>query len=152
MRTSDVKRWHIVNTTKDQTLAEHHALVSGIATMLLFAVFPDPDKKMVAEVMYRALVHDIDEVHTGDIPSCAKDHEPATDLIEALIKVADSIESYWWIHNNGTGERKAEIVNFNFQKLKSRVRAIEVTFVDKGIITNVVNDMIIELALPYTLP
>ncbi len=152
MRTSDVRRWHTVNVTKEQTLAEHHALVAGISVALLFAVAKeDPDPFTVADTLMRALTHDSYEVIAGDVPSGMKPEKEPLDSIDAIVGVADSLEAYWWIYNNGAGSRKPEIVEFNFRKLKHRVAAAG-SFTDAGKLTRVVNEMIMELGLTFTLP
>lgn len=148
MRTSDVKRWHIVNTTKDQTLAEHHALVAGIARHLLCAICT-PTLAEIAVLLDSALLHDIGEVHAGDIPSPLK-HEPfPNNKIAGLIKIADSIEAYWWIYNNGVGSRKGEVVMDNFVRLMRRAQDYEVIHDHK--IIPAVNAVLLELSLPFVI-
>lgn len=71
-RSGHVKRWHIVNTHRQQTLAEHHYLV----TMILFDIAPKiglplaSDEGRVA-VMW-SLIHDLPEIFTGDMPTPMK--------------------------------------------------------------------------------
>lgn len=71
MRLHSVKRWHMIDTTRQQTLAEHSANVSLLAGYISATVegtyFGDP-----APVMAAAILHDIPEVFIGDIPTPTK--------------------------------------------------------------------------------
>lgn len=72
MRLHSVKRWHMIDTTRQQTLAEHCANVAILAFMIakttpIFQFNP-------ATVAIAALVHDIPEAFTGDIPTHTKRH------------------------------------------------------------------------------
>lgn len=71
MRIHAVKRWHMIDTTRQQTLAEHSANVALLAmTIALEApmhLFGDPFAVATA-----ALVHDIPEAFTGDVPTHTK--------------------------------------------------------------------------------
>lgn len=126
-RASHIKRWHIVNTTKQQNLAEHQYNVTVIAMALLgkiLSIQPSP------AFVLAALFHDSAEIRYGDIPTPGKafmkefmeDRElfnNMDDLImpgvpytngatikemEAdIIKLADLIEAAWWIKENGAG-------------------------------------------------
>lgn len=70
MRAGSVKRFHIVNTSRIQTLAEHQygvAILSGeIAERLGF------DAPAVALVVAAAMVHDSGETRSGDLPTPTK--------------------------------------------------------------------------------
>lgn len=71
MRFQAVKRWHMVDTTKIQTLAEHSANVALLATYIAHTA-PEMYFGPSELVTFRALVHDIPEVFTGDVPSHSK--------------------------------------------------------------------------------
>lgn len=72
-RMQAVKRWHMIDTTRQQTLAEHSANVAllswYIATTAPGMHFGPGDR--IASI---ALRHDLAEVFTGDIPSHSKRH------------------------------------------------------------------------------
>lgn len=73
MRVHAVKRWHMIDTTRVQTLAEHSANVALLA-MLIAKTAPIEWFDTYAVVAAAALVHDIPETFTGDIPSHTKRH------------------------------------------------------------------------------
>lgn len=72
-RMQAVKRWHMIDTTRQQTLAEHSANVALLAWYIATTApgmhFGPSDR--IASV---ALRHDLAEVFTGDIPSHSKRH------------------------------------------------------------------------------
>lgn len=69
-RMSHTKRWNILGDLPTQSLAEHSYNVACIAAHIAqqHAVFPDS----VSLVAGHALVHDFDEIFTGDIPTPTK--------------------------------------------------------------------------------
>lgn len=73
MRIHAVKRWHMIDTTRQQTLAEHSANVALLSMMIAMntqiGLFGDPFTVAAA-----SLVHDIPEAFTGDIPTHTKRH------------------------------------------------------------------------------
>lgn len=70
MRLAAVKRWHMIDTTRIQNLAEHTAIVSLLAWQIAHKCpgmyFPPLD------CMLHAMVHDLAEAFTGDVPSHTK--------------------------------------------------------------------------------
>ena len=73
MRMHSVKRWHMIDTTRQQTLAEHSANVAMLAMAIVMTspmhFFDDPMLVCAA-----ALTHDVPECFTGDIPTHTKKH------------------------------------------------------------------------------
>lgn len=65
-----MKRWHLVNTTRVQSLAEHQFGVAILASEIAQRMGLAP--QIVANVAAAALLHDADEVRTGDIPTPTK--------------------------------------------------------------------------------
>jgi hypothetical protein len=117
IRFSAVKRWHMIDTTRVQTLSDHSAavalLVYSVAARAPDQYFGDPCHAGMA-----ALLHDLPEVFTGDIPSHSKRFVHGLDTLEAqvtpqifklgigielrlLIKLCDLSESIWFITRHG---------------------------------------------------
>lgn len=84
MRLHAVKRWHMIDTSKQQTLAEHSANVALLAMMIArtvpFNFFGNPFTIAAA-----ALVHDLEEAFTGDIPTHTKRRLSGIDILEAEV-------------------------------------------------------------------
>lgn len=110
MRLHAVKRWHMIDTTRQQTLAEHSANVAVLAFYIAKSapgMFFGPS----ADVATYALLHDMAEVFTGDIPSHTKtelqgiqeleddtlpvlfriEHSPNTRILVKMCDLADGI-------------------------------------------------------------
>jgi 5'-deoxynucleotidase YfbR-like HD superfamily hydrolase len=118
-----VKRWSLVATTAESNVASHSFNVAVIAMAIRDRMFNtiDIDRR---DVCYHALLHDIDEVFTGDIPTPTKmamraqGVEPnalfegqevsnPSDKIRAIIKIADLIDNATFISQHGAGVRAA---------------------------------------------
>lgn len=67
LRASGVTRWHIVRTVRPQSLAEHTFDVVMIARAIAKNAGYDD-----YEIIKAALLHDLDEIVTGDIPTPSK--------------------------------------------------------------------------------
>lgn len=67
LRASGVTRWHIVRTVRPQSLAEHTFDVVMIARAVAKIAGVDD-----YEIIKAALLHDLDEIVTGDIPTPTK--------------------------------------------------------------------------------
>ncbi|MGL5176579.1 MAG: YfbR-like 5'-deoxynucleotidase [Aeromonas veronii] len=84
MRLHSVKRWHMIDTTRQQTLAEHTANVAML-TFILVQKFPwlvEKDPRPSTFAVMAALVHDIAESFTGDIPTHTKQHLEGLQALE----------------------------------------------------------------------
>lgn len=142
MLMQDIKRWHIVNTIRQQTLADHALCVTVIALELnkRLGELVDP-----GHLALRAIFHDAAECVTGDVPTPAKkDPILATNLedivksvlpkvpylnqpkgftaypADEIVKFADMIEAIRWLSNNGAGGRAAEIRDRLFEEFQAR--------------------------------
>lgn len=128
LRASDVKRWTIVNMTRQQSLAEHTFNVIAIARAIA--------KKMGVsdvEIMKYAFDHDLDEILTGDIPTPAKELLKLKDSYEgksrskcsaldvAIVNVADAMEAVWYSNTNGLGRHAADVTTYCIEKLNNRI-------------------------------
>lgn len=98
LRLSFVPRWVIVPMMRQQTVAEHSwrvAIIAGGMAALLH--WPQEQTDRCVSV---AMMHDIDECQTGDVPATAKGHDvdyAAWSDVDLLVKAADLLESYWWV-------------------------------------------------------
>lgn len=87
MRLQAVKRWHMIDTTRQQTLAEHSANVAMLV-LLITRSFPVTIKNgwvMSTEAVVAALIHDIAESFTGDIPTHTKQHLSGLEKLEQAV-------------------------------------------------------------------
>lgn len=112
-RLSDVKRWNMVRTSRDQSVLEHSAMVGVIAARIASKLRQvDPYSAWEpSQAMYWGMLHDADEAITGDIPSHVKravkdggldidelsDFEKINPMYRVLIKAADRIEGFMWL-------------------------------------------------------
>jgi 5'-deoxynucleotidase len=129
-RMGHIKRWHLVNTSRQQTLAEHSFMVAMIVARMMQKM-----GSVMTEPMWRhALFHDAAEIAMGDIPTPAKklisglavtraeqhvgrairDEFPwagtvAAEMVPvqfvAALECADVLEALMWISEHGIGEQ-----------------------------------------------
>lgn len=81
MRLQAVKRWHMIETNRTQTLAEHSANVALLASWIAFTS-PLESFSNPRDIATMALLHDMPEAFTGDIPSHSKRHLSGIDRLE----------------------------------------------------------------------
>jgi 5'-deoxynucleotidase len=139
LRACHVRRWHIVQTTREQTLAEHSFAVAVIAGSLAAAMRWNgllQDKSKLALLQW-SLAHDIIEVRTGDMPTPFKREleavggkgivekaEDRVDIetmsayrqirgtdIETIVKLADQIEAIFFLQDNGVGAHAKQVLD-----------------------------------------
>lgn len=131
MRASHVTRWHIVQTARKQSLAEHLFNVCILSVDLAGRIrWPDlMHHTGKLALMDWALRHDLIEVRTGDIPTPFKKvlkslhgddvmHKAEASIdndqsglarlvagseIEAIVKMADMIDAIQFVTDNGVG-------------------------------------------------
>lgn len=78
LRVGHVKRWHNVNTIRDQTVAEHSFMVAIIALDLMNTIMgldkaaAESSMPKIAALLMAAIFHDMPEVVIGDPPTPAK--------------------------------------------------------------------------------
>lgn len=134
MRAGHIQRWHVVNTVRQQSVAEHAYIVTVIAMELYAQIVGFDDPAEVNQLMAGALFHDAPEIRYGDIPTPGKrfirefagehlfsDMDKALmpevpyvggklpDRLVPFIRLADAIEAVNWIAANKAGPQ-AEIV------------------------------------------
>lgn len=125
LRAQDIQRWTVVRTARPQSLAEHTFNVMMIVRAICKKL-GIPDERMIK----LAIEHDLDEIKTGDIATPAKyymkdhgidinslfwggNHTPG-EIEYRIIKAADTLETFWFITENGVG-RHAEEVRKNLE-------------------------------------
>lgn len=113
-RLSIVKRWSIVHTIQQQSVAEHCFNVERIAIRLARDWFNFEDQTDLFKVSQYALHHDDFEAVSGDTPSTVKryfdveraekehadiipKYEKPHILIQHIVKMADRLEWYWFL-------------------------------------------------------
>jgi len=98
VRFAAVKRWHMVDATKTQSLAEHSANVALLAYYIARTT-PGMYFGPAEVVATSALMHDLSEVFTGDIPTLTKQHiEGVKQLEEAVLPVEFKTEVEAAVH------------------------------------------------------
>lgn len=119
MRFGSVKRWHMLDTVRIQTLAEHSGNVALLAMIIAYHA-PGMYFGACGVVAATALVHDLPEVFTGDIPTPTKRHITGLDKMEdsllttlprmgvsedvkILIKICDLADGIRFIRLHGSG-------------------------------------------------
>lgn len=139
LRAAHVKRWHIVQTKREQNLAEHSFCVAVLAGSLAAAMRYKGllHHSLQLHLLQVALAHDLIEVRTGDMPTPFKRMlekvagegvvEKAEDLvnaehmgkmravnvgeIETIVKLADQIEAIYFLQDNGYGQHALEVLD-----------------------------------------
>lgn len=124
LHAAHVKRWTIVAVDREQSVAEHSYLTWVLALSLYDTLCPVPHNSFEREsVAFWALVHDAEEIWTGDLPSNIKaifeELAPGTlkkvkeevlgrylpsvasayrgtvgSFVEAVVKLAETVEAY----------------------------------------------------------
>lgn len=153
LRACHVRRWHIVQVKREQTLAEHSFAVAVIAGSLAAAMrWPGlMHHTQQLKLLQWALSHDLIEVRTGDMPTPFKrcleqvggpgivekaedvvdsDHSGAYRSvrgteIEAIVKLADQIEAIFFLQDNGTGGHALQVLDGLRHILSEMVNDIE---------------------------
>lgn len=139
LRLCHVKRWHIVQTHRTQTVAEHAFAVSVIAGSLAAAMRWKGllHHSNQLKLLQWSLSHDILEAKTGDMPTPFKraleavggagivekaedfvDRETAGGYraiagteIEMIVKLADQMEAIFFLQDNGYGQHAIEVLD-----------------------------------------
>lgn len=167
-RASHIKRWHIVNTANQQNVAEHSYNVTVIGLELYRLL---TGEELTVLFILSLLFHDSPEIRYGDIPTPGKNFmrsvlpeatpgdvfeymdsivmptipytcEPCVSIsYQEMIHVADTIEAYWWISENGVGAHARAVAEKSRRALISLVNRLD--WHDQ------VNRVLERLGLPY---
>lgn len=156
LRLCHVKRWHIVQTHREQTVAEHSYAVAVIAGSLAAAMrwnglLHDGQR---LRLLQWAMSHDMMEAKTGDMPTPFKraleavggagivdkaedwvDRDTAAAYrsikgteVEMIVKLADQIEAIFFLQDNGYGQHAIEVLDGLRHILSSMVNDIAPKF------------------------
>lgn len=129
LRAQNIKRWTIVNTCRNQSLAEHTFNVIAIAREICKVLDMDDSR-----VMKYAFDHDLDEVFTGDIPTPAKKtyerlgdyhgkwRQHCSGMETDIVKTADIMEALLFIRENGVGRHANECKTYLMIKLDTHLK------------------------------
>ena len=179
LRVGHIKRWHNVNTIRQQTVAEHSYLVAIIALdlyhgMVAVPSIPNVESEGLIDLLLGALFHDAPEAAAGDMPTPAKrlmrqitgDEDVFEKVDQYLmpelpyvggtvdpktakyIKMADAIEGYHWITDNGAGTH-AEIVKMSSRRrVEDLVQKYHAADPDAGWY-EAVNRVLMAMGVPY---
>ena len=154
LRACHVKRWHIVQTAREQTLAEHSfavaVLTGSLAASMEYKGLLHHGRQL--ELLQYALSHDLIEVRTGHIPTPFKRYletagggpgivERAEDLVdpdhcgamrtvegtavESIVKLADLIEAIYFLQDNGLGAHAKVVLDGLRENLSKATTATE---------------------------
>lgn len=157
-RSGHVSRWHSVRTSRDQTLAEHHYMVTRISNRLAKDILgSDLDDSGLLKIMEYASLHDTPELLMGDLPSPLKrhieqisgennpitaiEHEIAPWLTEMkasirrtnpeyllIIKLADIMDALVFITDEGIGAHAGKVVQILEGMLADKLSQAEKEF------------------------
>jgi hypothetical protein len=113
---------------RQQTVSEHSWRVAVIAEALAIGIGLGKEASGVAPIVYMAVVHDIDEVFTGDIPATMKTPVPVTEMLSSalVVKVADQIEAMTWMEMWGHDRVKLDILPGAEERYIALVNELEV--------------------------
>lgn len=132
MRAQYVNRWNTVHLTHSQSLAEHSFNVAMITQELCDLLgYGDTDTGLA--VGY-ALLHDIDEVVTGDIPTPTKRRiegltnkfvfngtECPSPRIGGIVKMADMMETTFQIYQHASGVHADQVKASMMKQLEHKM-------------------------------
>ncbi|WP_051305613.1 YfbR-like 5'-deoxynucleotidase [Desulfogranum mediterraneum] len=150
-RSGHVTRWHSVRTSRDQTLAEHHYMVTRISNKLAKEIFASAlTDRGLLQIMEYASLHDTPELLMGDLPSPLKRHleqlcgedNPLEAIEDAIapwlrqmkedmrrehpeyllvVKLADIIDALVFITEEGIGSHAARVIAILEEMLRDKL-------------------------------
>lgn len=121
-RLSYVPRWVIVPMDRPQTVSDHSFRVALISAALVEG--KNWSTGQIGTLMYEALLHDADEILTGDVPATAKygmvavtkRYRGPDNLLGFVIKVADTVEAMTWFKMYGAGGHRRTAIAGSMQQ------------------------------------
>lgn len=143
-----VKRWHVVDVSREQRLSEHSAGVTFIVDHIFAAMevyFRPISPKVYLAALQAALYHDAHEPFVGDRPTCAKEwdknavkytsslYETAMEsvidikskrLITEVISLADSLEALRFLIRNSQFQHSKIIRNEIDERVSDKITEV----------------------------
>ena len=137
MLVQGVARWHMVEMSRTQSVAEHSFNVTMIAGEFASHLRTEEE---VAAVTMMALLHDVDEVYAGDTPSPTKGKPVLKETFqERAVQIADKLEAYWFAFHYAIGPRRRFVVEDTRLRFKNLLE--ECTLQEQEVWLKVEKDM-----------
>lgn len=156
LRAGSVRRWHTTPEVRPQNVAAHSW---GVAIICMYVGNGDFCGGHAAA---NALIHDIAELFTGDIPAPFRAKIENAEVFKAaeaevsgklfmyrpdmppITKIADKLEALYWTHKSGAHKINKQIAGCVLDAAKA--------FLSQGKISAKVHDRIAELVFKWELP
>lgn len=122
VRSGHIKRWSIVRVHRDQTIAEHMYQVAVFAEMFAREIIPEYNDEMRGRLLHHALLHDIPEVMSGDLPTPVKRRIDSFGNIGEIDKMLD--DSYWGLRDSGKKPKELPSIYQSIIKLADLTEAL----------------------------
>lgn len=145
-RSQHVKRWHIVHTSRQQTVAEHSYMVTMISMVLVEKMEENMEEPFGAQekmdIMKWSLMHDLPEVIMGDAvspvkrlakeefdkiekqvdPGLKRYEKGLSDKIKTVVKIADLIDALKYLKTEGMNGQAVSIYSRLYKDLVFLIR------------------------------
>lgn len=142
-RFQSIRRWHMIDTTRSQSVGEHSANV-GLLAYFISKTVPLSYFGRPEDVLAGAIMHDIAETFMGDIPTHTKKCLESVDTlekslipavfercvlkdVELLIKLCDLADGIRFIEHFGVGQPAIramdglrDLLNIKFEDARAR--------------------------------
>ena len=158
LRASHISRWGIVHTTSRQNIAEHMYRVWVLVREWGPSIRLPINEQVLAEEW--ALIHDLPEIRTGDMPTPHKTPEVKAwlnqlesdifppldevhkmeDVTAAFCKFCDTAESILYLKINGTGQHAIDVRELLAEQMWDRLHKSPIDAVSQAALHGLFND------------
>lgn len=109
-----VPRWSIVPNGRTQSVAEHSWRVARLAIAIAGFLRIRGYRVDPLEVAYKAVLHDVEEAVTGDMPRPTKPPESKVyaSIEDWVVNLADKWEAYIYIDMWGKGHKRYPVIEY----------------------------------------